>query len=260
MHKTQTLDYGIVIGQGRDLILDDGRLDMNTGDTVIQVGAWHQWYLPKGVKMAFDMIYADFGPDGKGLAVGNDRPLPAPTLPAGVKPARRIVTIDKLEGRSELVSDTAAPDVRTDPARPGFAVHRLWVADGHPAKMVYETLHLPHTLTPPARGSVCRVYDHPPDATWKGKVGEAEVRAYFKMMGSPEASTGSTHAPHPYMQKTRTVEFACVLDGEITLVLDTQEVPMKAGEIAVLRGANHAWSNRSGNPARVSVCSHDGKE
>ncbi|NBW88186.1 MAG: hypothetical protein EBR23_15490, partial [Planctomycetia bacterium] len=36
-------------------------------------------------------------------------------------------------------------------------------------------------------------------------------------------------------------------------------VPMKQGEIAVLRGANHAWSNRSARPARISVCSHDGK-
>jgi hypothetical protein len=260
MHKTQTLDYGIVIGQGRDLILDDCRLAMNTGDTVIQVGAWHQWHLPRGVKMAFDMIYADFGPDGKGLAQGNDQPLPAPKLPAGVKPARRIVTIDRTEGRGELVGDTAAPDVRLDPARPGFAVHRLWVADSHPAKMAYETLHLPHRLEPPARGSVCRVFDYPPDATWKSKVGEAEVKSYFTMMGSPGASTYSASAPHPYMQKTRTVDFCCVLDGDITLVLDTQEVAMAAGDIAVLRGANHAWSNRSSKPARVSVCSHDGKE
>jgi hypothetical protein len=259
MHKTQTLDYGMVIGQGRDLVLDDCRVAMNTGDTVIQVGAWHQWHLPQGVKMAFDMIYADFGPDGKGLAQGNDKPLPAPRLPVGVKPARRIVTIDRTEGRGELVGDTAAPDVRLDPARPGFAAHRLWVADGHPAKMVYETLHLPHTLEPPTRGSVCRVFDYPPDATWKGKVGEAEVKAYFNAMGSPGASTYSPGAPHPYMQKTRTVDFCCVLDGEITLVLDTQEVAIKAGEIAVLRGANHAWSNRSGKSARISVCTHDGK-
>jgi len=61
------------------------------------------------------------------------------------------------------------------------------------------------------------------------------------------------------MQKTRTVDFCCILEGEITLVLDTQEVHMKAGEVAVLRGANHAWSNRSLQPARVSVFSHDGK-
>lgn len=258
MHKTQTLDYGIVLKTGRDLVLDDCRLAMNVGDIVIQVGAWHLWCYPNGVQMAFDMIYADF-PDGKGLAQGDDRPLPAPKLPPGVKPARRIVTTDRTEGRGELVSDTPAPDVRLDPARPGYACARLWIADGHPAKMVYETLHLPHTLEPPPSGSVCRVIDYPPDATWKGKVGAAEVAAFFKAMGSPGASTYAPGAPHPYMQKTRTVDFCCVLEGEITLVLDTQEVNMRAGEIAVLRGANHAWSNCSSKPARVSVCTHDGR-
>jgi quercetin dioxygenase-like cupin family protein len=107
---------------------------------------------------------------------------------------------------------------------------------------------------------VCRVIDYPPDAAWKGKVGAAEIAAFFKSMGSPRASTYSPSAPHPYMQKTRTVEFCCVLEGEITLVLDAQEVNMRAGEIAVLRGANHAWSNRSSRPARISVCTHDGKD
>jgi mannose-6-phosphate isomerase-like protein (cupin superfamily) len=260
MHKTQTLDYGIVIHNGRDLVLDDCQLPMKVGDIVVQVGAWHQWRFPDGARMAFDMIWADFGPGDKGLAVGNDKPLPAPKLPAGVKGARRIVTIDKREGEGVLVGDTAAPDIRLDPARPGYAAHRLWVASDYPPKMVYETLHLPHTIEPPKNGSVCRVIDYPPDATWKGKVGEAEVKSFFRAMGSPGASTWSASAPHPYMQKTHTVDFVCILEGEITLVLDTEEVNLKQGEIAVLRGANHAWSNRSSKPARISVCAHDGKE
>jgi uncharacterized cupin superfamily protein len=61
------------------------------------------------------------------------------------------------------------------------------------------------------------------------------------------------------MQKTRTLDFCIVLKGEIVLVLDTQEVKMKAGEIAILRGANHAWSNRSARPAVVAISSHDGR-
>lgn len=60
------------------------------------------------------------------------------------------------------------------------------------------------------------------------------------------------------MQKTRSLDFCVILEGEIILVLDTQEVRMKAGEIAILRGANHAWSNRSSNPAVVAIASHDG--
>jgi uncharacterized cupin superfamily protein len=260
MHKTQTIDYGIMLAGERDLILDDCKLVMKPGDIVIQVGAWHQWVFPKGAMMLFDMFAARFVDGPKGLAQGNDKPLPPPAkLPEGVKPSRRIVTIDREPGIGTLVSDGPAPDVRIDPARPGYASTRLWVTDGHPARIVLETLHLPHTIEPPAQGSVCRVVTLPPDDTWNGKVGAAQVQAFFRAMGSPGASTYSAQAPHPYMQKTRALEFAVVQGGELVLVLDTQEVKMKAGEVAILRGVNHAWSNRSARPAVVAICSHDGK-
>jgi quercetin dioxygenase-like cupin family protein len=48
-----------------------------------------------------------------------------------------------------------------------------------------------------------------------------------------------------------------VLEGEIVLVLDTQEVTLKAGEIVIQRGTRHAWSNRTGKPAAVAIASHD---
>ena len=47
------------------------------------------------------------------------------------------------------------------------------------------------------------------------------------------------------MQKTRTLDFCLILEGEITLVLDTAEVQLAAGDTVVQRGTNHAWSNRS---------------
>jgi hypothetical protein len=181
-----------------------------------------------------------------------------PALPPGVRPQRRIVTIDREPGLGVLVADGPAPDVRIDPARPGYCSQRMWVTDGAPAKIVFETLHLPHSLQPAKGGTVFRVDTIPPDSAWKGKVGAKEVAAFFESVGSPAASTGSAAAPHPYMQKTRTFDFCIVTEGEVVLVLDTQEVPMKAGEIAMLRGANHAWSNRSGRPAVVAISSHDG--
>jgi len=263
MHKTQSVDYGIMLSGERIIELDDCKLVMKPGDIVVQVGAWHLWDSSKmGCMMAFDMISAQFVDGPAGTAQGNDRPMRASAdhkLPPGVKPQRRIVTIDREAGKSSLVGDDASPDVRTDPARPGFALQRMWVVDGAPAKIVFETLHLPHTLEPPAQGSVLNVVTFPPDAVWKGKVGAAEVAAYFKSMGSPGASTYSPLAPHPYMQKTRTLDFGIVLEGEIVLVLDSQEVPLKAGEIVVQRGTNHAWSNRSGKPAVVAIASHGAK-
>jgi mannose-6-phosphate isomerase-like protein (cupin superfamily) len=149
--------------------------------------------------------------------------------------------------------------VRTDPARPGYACARLWVTDSTPAKILFETLHLPHTLTPPARGSVCRVETFPPDDAWKGKVGAAQVQAFYRGMGSPEASTYSPLAPHPYMQQTATLDFCIVLEGEIVLVLDTQEVALRAGDVVIQRGTRHAWSNRSSRPAMVAIAAHDGR-
>jgi mannose-6-phosphate isomerase-like protein (cupin superfamily) len=262
MHKTETVDYGIVLSGERELVLDDGTLLMKAGDIVCQIGAWHQWASPREeCLMAFDMIGTRFVDGPSGLAQGNDKvihPDPNLKLPDGVKPARRIVTIDTEDGKGSLVSDGPAPDVRFDPARPGFASARLWVTDSYPAGMVFESLQSPHTIEPPAEGTVCRVVTFPPDDVWKGKVGSAEVQAFFSAMGSPGASTYSPSAPHPYMQKTRTADFCFVLEGEITLVLDTEEVNLARGDVAILRGANHAWSNRTGNPAVLSISSHDG--
>jgi hypothetical protein len=234
---------------------------MKPGDVCIQVGAWHNWSSPRlGCIMAFDMNDALFVDGADGLVQGADAVVaPKPDAwPKGVKPVRRIVTVDREPGKSSLISDGPAPDVLTDPARPGFASARLWVIDSTPARIVYETLHLPRSLTPPKRGSVCRVDTIPPDASWKGKVGAAEVAAFFKAAGSPSASTYAASAPYPYMQKTETLDFCFVLDGEIVLVTDTGEVALKRGDMVVQRGANHGWSNRSAAPAVVAIASHDG--
>jgi uncharacterized cupin superfamily protein len=175
------------------------------------------------------------------------------------KPVRRIVTIDDDEGKSVAIADGSAPDVRGDPARPGFSSVRIWVTDSSPVRIgAYRDAVLrPHTIEPPRGGSVCRVVTFPPDDTFRGKVGAKEVEAFFRAMGSPAASTYSADAPHPYMQKTRTLDFCLILEGEITLVLDTAEVHLKAGDTVVQRGTNHAWSNRSKKPCRIAFSLHD---
>lgn len=177
---------------------------------------------------------------------------------------RRLITIDDPNGRSCAIADGLAPDVRTDPARPGYAATRIWVTDRSPARikrngrLIAETTDTPHTIEPPPGGSVCRVVSFPPDAGWRSAVRAADVQAFFAAMGSPQASTAGPDAPHPYMQRTHTLDFCLVLEGEITLVLDTAEVHLKAGDTVVQRGTNHAWSNRSDKPCLIAFSSHDG--
>jgi hypothetical protein len=201
MHKTKSLDYGILLSGERVMELDDCKVTLKPGDVVIDVGAWHLWdSSTTGCMMAFDMFDAEFVDGPAGTVQGNDRPMRPPSnqkLPPGVKPQRRIVAADRVAGKSSLVGDAPSPDVRVDPARPGFALQRMWVVDSFPAKLVYETLHLPHVLVPPAKGSVLNVFTFPPDAEWKGKVGQREVQSYFQAMGAPGASTCSREAPTP---------------------------------------------------------------
>lgn len=182
-------------------------------------------------------------------------------MDSAMKPVRRIVTIDDAEGQSLAIADGPSPDRTTDPARPGFVSERIWVTDASPPQIgAYRdaVLHHPPRLEPPRGGSVCRIVTFPPDDVFRGKVGAAEVEAYFRTVGSPAASTYSAKAPHPYMQKMPTLDFCLVLEGEITLVLDTAEVRLKAGDTVVQRGSNHAWSNRSNRPCRIAFSTHDG--
>jgi mannose-6-phosphate isomerase-like protein (cupin superfamily) len=171
---------------------------------------------------------------------------------------RRVVVVDEGE-HSKVIADGPSPDVRTDPARPGFKLSRVWVSQGSPVRLknLRESLDLPHTLEPPSAGSTCYMVTFPPDSVFRGKVGAGEVGAWFAAIGSPGASTYSAKAPHPYMQKTRTLDHCLILDGEITLVLDTEEVNLKAGDIVVQRGTNHAWSNRSERPCVIAFSVHD---
>lgn len=174
---------------------------------------------------------------------------------------RRIISVDGADGKSKAIADATVSDVRTDPARPGYASTRIWVTDRTPARIegITDTLHLPHALEPPPGGSVCRIVTFPPDATFNHKVGARDVQAFFSSMGSPAASTYGADAPHPYMQKTRTLDLCLILEGEITLVLDTQEVHLQAGDSVVQRGTNHAWSNRSNAPCTIAFSMHDGQ-
>lgn len=60
-HKSETVDYGVLLEGRRTLVLDDGRYNLYPGDFVVQVGDWHGWTNPhEGSLMAFVMMGAKF--------------------------------------------------------------------------------------------------------------------------------------------------------------------------------------------------------
>ena len=56
----------------------------------------------------------------------------------------------------------------------------------------------------------------------------------------------------PHMHRTETVDYVIVMEGEIEMDMDASTVKLKAGDIMIQRGTNHAWANRSGKRARVA--------
>ena len=60
-HKSETVDYGIVLSGERVLVLDSGEIVMKPGDVVVQLGNWHSWTNPSAPSlMAFVMMGAKF--------------------------------------------------------------------------------------------------------------------------------------------------------------------------------------------------------
>lgn len=60
-HKSETLDYGIMLTGERVLVTDDGERAIRPGSVVIQIGSWHAWSNPNAPsQMAFMMMGAKF--------------------------------------------------------------------------------------------------------------------------------------------------------------------------------------------------------
>jgi len=104
-------------------------------------------------------------------------------------------------------------------------------------------------LAPPKSGTVLRLVEFPPDKDYIGRWKRDEA---FASMGKSGAhAIDSSAERHEAMHRTASVDYAFVLEGEIWAVLDTDEVLMRAGDFLIQRGTNHAWSNRSEQPALV---------
>jgi quercetin dioxygenase-like cupin family protein len=62
------------------------------------------------------------------------------------------------------------------------------------------------------------------------------------------------------MHRTRTVDYAVILSGEIEMLLDDSEVHLNAGDVVIQRGTNHAWVNRGNEPCKVAFVLIDAQD
>ncbi|MDT7627608.1 MAG: hypothetical protein QOF99_8509 [Pseudonocardiales bacterium] len=142
---------------------------------------------------------------------------------------RRIVTGHDETGKAVFVEDADSPHAQLTR---GTATNNLWRYSGTPdnSGAYRDPVSGSVALPPPPDGAVLRIVDFPPD----------------------KDDTLDLH-------RTASLDFAVVLDGEIHAVLDDEETLMRAGEVLIQRGTNHAWANRSGRTCRVLFVLVDAK-
>jgi naringenin degradation protein FdeH len=82
----------------------------------------------------------------------------------------------------------------------------------------------------------------------------------MRQMGlHPEGPTRD-HPRDPGMHRTRTLDYAIILTGEIDLLLDDSEVHLRAGDVVIQQATNHAWVNRGETPCAVAFILIDAKD
>lgn len=170
-------------------------------------------------------------------------------------PVRRVVTGHRPDGRSTVLLDSAAPNVRQRQA--GNASTLLWVTDESPAQLAAADRAAREIgVPPPRRGSIFRLAEFPPGVGGEVRDNETVLRDF-----GIGADVARGHPPrHPAIHRTRTVDYVVVLEGEIDLLLDDGDVRLKAGDVVVQQGSNHAWINRGRATCRLAMVFVDAEE
>ena len=167
-----------------------------------------------------------------------------------MKPVRRVVTGHR-DGKAVVIYDSAAPNQKLRAAS-GVVSTLIWVTDESPADIAGSVDRATREIgvPPPARGTVFRVVDFPPEQ------GARSREAILREMGVADHGGARHHGMH----RTRSLDYALVLEGEIDMLLDDGEVHLRAGDVLVQQGTNHAWVNRGAVPCRIAFVLIDAKE
>ena len=166
------------------------------------------------------------------------------------KRTRLVITGNDDKGKSRIVSDGDAPHMRIFERYGGTAVTDLWITTSTPADndLIEDIGSRNFSIEPPEGGTVFRVIEYPPDTV---RLANMDREAAFRDMGASHAMV-KEDAKHPGMHRTKTLDYAVILSGEIYAVMDEDEVLLRPGDCLIQRGTNHAWSNRTDQPCRIA--------
>lgn len=169
------------------------------------------------------------------------------------RPVRRVVTGHNDDGLAVILSDGPAPSHFESRAIPGFGATVPWltgpgpidhITDADPASATSEIPSFPGVGE-----TILRVADFPPDSVYPD---DADAVIFTEIDGHEEAAAGNGDGDkHFWFHRTDSLDYAVVLEGEITLLLDEGEATLSTGDVVIQRATSHAWSNRTEKVTRM---------
>jgi mannose-6-phosphate isomerase-like protein (cupin superfamily) len=160
---------------------------------------------------------------------------------------RRVITGHDKNGKSIVVLD--GPPARSIGEDVG-GLFELWNTDGNTINTQdnIDRADDEIILSPPSNGSKFRYFQINPTPEGIPMDIMQDIAAdAFKKIGAAHHRIDTTK--HPAMHKTETIDYIILLKGDVTLILDQEEVDIKPFDVVVQRGTNHAWVNNGSDPA-----------
>lgn len=166
--------------------------------------------------------------------------------------APRVVVSGIGENGRSCVARDGGPLARMDGAR--AAINNVWELDAVPATVAaMPPQRETYEMMPSSGGVTVIMCAIPPDAEWEDdpSVLEASLAEVGVSGVEEEDATAGLHA-------TNSVDIVTVLSGELTCVLEEDQVLLRAGDVFVQRGTAHAWHNRGTETVVVQYTVIDG--
>ena len=175
---------------------------------------------------------------------------------AGAADVRRVVTGIDAADKAGVLFDGR---LTLNPGKSGNPAANIWITDSSPPGFSFKDDAAARRLglSPPDNGTVIRAVEFPP----LDPAAEAKMDPDFmmKVVGDHAPARGLP-VKHPLMHRTRTIDYAIIMSGEIDMMLDNQTIHVKAGDVVIQQATNHAWINRGKEPCRIIFVLMDSKQ
>ena len=166
---------------------------------------------------------------------------------------RRVITGDNAAGESLVIIDGGPSVFAGDPELGGL--FEIWEdkAGGLIDPRDHSDLGTTNAVLGPRPGNVqvrWFVVSPLPEGVPKAEM-DATARAVFASFGGERYIIDQRRASA--MHETHSIDVICLLQGDVSLILEAGETRIKPGQVVIQRGTNHAWVAHGGPALLLAV-------